>query len=180
MLMGATTQGGKAFIKHGWEACAAVERHAIDGKIFVRIFGFPDDQPSRVDAVMIDKATKEIFGTLEIKSRNMTEEAFCVRYDMEAMVSFDKLQSSYANVIKLMVPHWMLIYCVPSGVAFLKKVFDAGNKSDFRPIVVSNFKTRGEMALINHTSSTLRKESRSYVDMKGAERIVVKTVELQL
>jgi len=178
MGFSATTESGKAYIKHGWDACSAVERHIIEGKISVNIFGFPDEEPSRMDAIMVDRATKRIFGTLEIKSRNLTEEAFSKRYNMELLVSFDKLQNSYWVVNRFRVPHWLMIYCIPSGVAFLKKVFTLGNGRDFRPLVESNFRTKTEMSLVTHASSEHREEALSYVDMRGAERVHVKRNEL--
>ena len=178
MHLSATTDSGRVYLKHCWEACSAVQLHILDGKISVDIFGFPDEEASRVDAIMVNRATRRIFGTLEVKSRNLAEETFSKRYNMELMVSFDKLQSSYWIVNRFRVPHWIMIYCIPSGVAFLKKVFVPGTGRDFRPLIESPFRSRTEVSLVTHSSQDHREEALSYVDMKGAERVIVKKKEL--
>jgi len=118
----------------------------------------PKDQPSDIDAILIDQ--NRVRGVIETKCRyDVTLEEFNTKYKASWLITFDKVLKAKALADGLRVPLYGFLYLKQSDVLMVTKIYSDG--AFLRKIFIDNTLTQktvngGQIVRTN-----------AYIDMAG-------------
>lgn len=167
--MNATTPRMQEILREGWEAARKIG--VITGR---KIYGFPDNRMSRMDAVVVRDDTGQVTSMMEIKNRDITEERF-KDYNMELRVGLDKLMASYQMASVNQVGHYYMAFLRGSNVAYLQQVFYRDDSEGYKkPIPAAPIRITVERSDVECGSSRKWDEPFAYIGFGSARRFDLK------